>query len=421
MKEFTTKACNAMDESGKTNTSSVAEKPKIEYTPSGDVAAPNKESFFFLPLIWNFMQDDAKVSPGIAEQALQSMIYLLQQPFCNSIRLQYLYLCMQNIKQLKSIYQSISLSHQIIISFKRQIPEIGLNLHEIIKEINIKFPFIDIIINSCQYYMKIVENTIIQSKLKTDILDTIFAGKHKHSQILKGIFSFMQSLLILGDANIKITKDHILKLWNTYVKECKVEYDTKEFLKWLSLEKESTINILPVCLFEKDINSYLFDLICKTNDKIVEENGLIFFKCFSKQFKLINIENNSIDIRRGRVKAVSFERMTGLDSVWEKVCRISGEQLRLKYCDLLVDIYLNVSEALQDKKVDFCKDFIDKAMKEIMKSDLEKEQLKIANLVKLILIFLEALDGKKYISNNETHSVFGQSIYTINVTFKPSN
>ena len=423
MKEFTIKAYNVQEKSKSFMDIKNFEIPQIslegEYTNTGELTIPSDDELYFLPTFWKLMQDDAPVSTAITEQAALAIRPILNNPHCLKVRIQYLYLCLQNIKQKKSIQQSIALAHIMFLTFNNQKESYGKTLQDLFKEINKKDPLIDLILSSCEYYNKEVGEKIKQTKIQGEIGDAIFMGRYKHSQNLMTRLNFLKFILHLGGIAMKFTNENILKLWNIFTIDCSLENDTQEFLKWLSIERENTPDLLPISIFGKEENVYLFKIISQSREFLAKNLGISFYKCFAKHFKLINLEDNVVEIKRGRVKAINIGMIIGLDDLWENVGYNHQDQTRVKFCELLIDLYLNVSEILQPRKSEICKTFVDRCMSIIMNADYEKEQIKIANIVKLLILFIDIMDGKKYNSNEV--STQHQNLYTIMANMKSSN
>lgn len=423
MKEFTIKAYNVQEKSKSLTDINSAESHQIsleaEYTSSGELSIPSADDLYFLPTFWKLMQDEAPVSQGITEQAAVAVRLIVNQRHCLKVRIQYLYLCLQNIKQNKSVQQCMGLSQIILVGFSAQKEFYGKTLQDLFKEIAKKDSLIDLILSSCQCYNKEVGEKIKQGKNQGETGDIIFAGKYKHSQNLSTRLTFLKFILHTGGSTIKFSNENILKLWNIFTIECKLENDTQEFLKWLSIEKENTADLLPISIFGKEENIYLFKIISQSRELLATNLGLHYYKCFAKQFKLINLEENSIEVKRGRVKAINIGMVIGLDDLWENVGYDHQDQARIKFCELMIDLYLNVSEVLQPRKNEICKTFVDRCMGIIMSADPEKKQIKIANVVKLLILFIDIMDGKKYVSNEGTSP--HQNWYIINASMKSSN
>ena len=386
---------------------------EIEYTSTGEVAIPSNESLYFLPTFWKLMQDEAPISSAITEQGLQAVKSVLNHHSCKKTRIQYLFLCFENIKNNKSVHQSMALAYYIMAVFNAQKVLYGKTLSDLFSEISKRYSLTDIIVDSCEYYMKAVEMN--QSKIQGDIAESIFIGKHKHDTNISMRLHFLRYILEIKES---FGKNNLDKLWNLYVTNCKFEYDTQEFLKWISAEQEINNNVLPVSLFEKETNEYLFTKICKSSDLLVKKFGLLYYKCFEKHFKLINNDNKTIDIKQGRVKVNNFESLIGINEIWENVGFDHQEPVQIKFREFLIDLYLNMGENLNSKRAEIWNAFIERCMSTIIKADCEKEQILIANIVKLLLLFLDNMDGKKY-SSSETYSS-QQTTYIINVTLKGS-
>jgi hypothetical protein len=64
------------------------------------IAELDEKSLFCIPIFWNLIQDEAPVSPNIADLALAALIENLNIKWCHKYKPQYLYLALQNIKRV---------------------------------------------------------------------------------------------------------------------------------------------------------------------------------------------------------------------------------------------------------------------------------------------------------------------------------
>ena len=373
---------------------------KIDRDPSGDVITPVGEALYGLPRLWALQQDESPIQPPLLDQATAAFKEIMASPEAAGYRHQYLHLCIQNVRKDRSVPQSLAMANSILAVIHANRVVHKTTVQEVINKLAKEYGLVEVMLNSLGLYEKKVMETVGKGVLRQEnIGETVIVGKYKHSASLELRFRFVEYLRRFGGDEAKFGKENLTKLWNLFVDGCGSEYDTRQFLKWLSNDKDATPAQGPTAVFSADENLVLFDTIAKARAKLGNKLDLSYYKCFANFFKLINIAANSLDIsKKGRVRVLKFASLIGVDAVWENVCLCSQEASRVKFCELLIEIYTSLDESLQDQKTKLMESFIDRCMQSIRvgKSEGEQNDLTIANVVKLLQQLFDMLDGKKY-------------------------
>jgi hypothetical protein len=153
------------------------------------------------------------------------------------------------------------------------------------------------------------------------------------------------------------------------------------------MEKETAGGMVPVSIFDKEDTMHLFDILCHEREKLSKKYDMLYFKCFAKNFKLINCLNGSVEIKKGKPRILKMDSLIGMDAVWENVCLAENDVCRTKFNELLIDLYTNLADSIADKRKEILAVFINRGMSEIVKADTEKQELLITNVAKLLLTF----------------------------------
>ena len=374
-----------------------------------------KELRYCIPKFWELIQDESPISSALTDDILIALKETLKDSYCGKFRDYYLGLCLENLKNHKSVPQSLLLATSLlpICCANKNTP--SLSLKQWLSKLSEQYPLMDYILASCENYMSIVSKKLIRETTDEEVGSTCFDGKYNHLKNLEERFKFIDFLLIQEYKDFCFKNKDIEKLWLLYVINCNCVHDTTFFLKWLSLEKETIFSNLG-----KEKSSYLFGIICKSRGQLGSRFNKLFFQCFAKFFKIVNFDCGAIDIRRGHIKVKNYELLQGVDSLWENVINTTADTSRDKFSELLVEVYHNISETIQNKMVEIWKTFIDKCMKLIMSADVEKDDTAIANLVRLLLLYIEITEGKKYQEIDETGPFAGHK-FALTAILKPGN
>jgi len=384
--------------------------PELDKVKLEDLKEPDDPDLFFIPTFWTLMLDSTNISQNLTDLSMHFLRECLKEFQCSKYYPQYYKLCLANLVMHKSVKQSLTLAPYIMALYGSQ----KITGTQLLSKKCFGQDLITIILNDFEYYEEIVRNSGIQNINE----NTIFLGKYGHLANLESRFKFLELILNVGNEELRMGIENLQRLWHIFVTNAPHEFDTQLFFKWISQEKETINNIQPVPIFKQDENIQLFELISNkdTSQILSDKFKLVYYQCFAKQWKLVNIQNGCISISKSRIVVKNYIKLIGIDAIWQNVKFIRDNNTKQKFDDLLINIYLNQSEALISQRPSIISEFITRCMTNIMNSNSEPNLI-TANLIRLLLSFLESLDGLKY---NEQEINEGVSKYQISVILKPS-
>ena len=400
MTEFSLKAYHAHEKISKGNMDPIKEIEIIRFDNKVVAPIPEGELYCFHNF-YTILQDETSVSLNITNQAKQGISELLKHTFAAKYLPQIIYLLFEKIKNNQSVPQSIQLILYTfeIIFYQRALPMMSIS--KMIKKLSNDYNIIELIIDSCIFYSRAVYSKIESKENLGDIGNNTYIGKYPHAINFEVRFKFLEFAIKRNSDCLELGNDNLQKLWDLYVTFGKSEYDTKAFFKWISIETEPGVNNYSGQIFKKEERDLLFKLICSSRDKLEKNMGILYYKCFVSQFTKLNIITGSLWNTLGGVLVKNYN-LIGMDAIWENVSFNQNENGRLKFAELLVELYLNMSESLEKSKTTIWGEFIDKCMNSIISAERENHENIIENYVKLLLLFVETLDGKKYIVHNDS-------------------
>ena len=402
-KEFTLKAylVGTKLEEGKKDLDSTAEPVEvtgiIERNPAGEVLVPSAEALYGLPRLWTLQQDDSPLQVPLLEQVTGAFKDIIAAPSAARFRYQYLYLCVENLKSNRSVPQSLSLANYLMAMIHKNKPVHKTSIQEVMKKLSKDYNLTDLILNGFKHYETHVMAAVAKGLRQENIGDSIILGKYKHSSNLDLRFIFMEFVLRYGSDEIKLGKENLLKLWRLFIEESGSEFDTRQFLRWLSNDKETTSNVIPSSVLSAEENLVLFDTLCGARAKLANGLGLSYLKCFANTFKLVNMSAGGIEIKKGRMCASKLSALQGLDALWENVCQSTVEASRSKFAELLIEVY--TANLHEDQT------FLDRCMRGLIKAETERDELTIGNLIRLLQQLFDLMDGKRFESADDSSDV----------------
>jgi len=378
------------------------------------IIIPSSDNLFCMPIFWSLIQDEMPISAELTEISTNAFKDLLSDQYCASQRLQYVYLCLENLKKNKSVSQSLQMAITILLIVNNQKMLHEINIKDWIALLYKEYPILDLIIDSFVLYFAETDKKLIQTdKIGEEINEKVFTGKYKHSYNLDTRFKFLYNFLNLAPKDVALGKERIQKLWNLFMENNRPDYDSKAFLKWIANEKEIKNTMVPINIFDKEENIMLLEILCKNREKLVAKYDIIYFKAFSKQFRLVNSIKGAMDIKHGLPKIIKINELLGLDALWENVSYCKNFNTWTKFNELIICVYTNISELSKGNPQEILSVFINKAMQQIVKSDPIENEICITNLSKLLLSFFDLIDGNKYIEQDDSDFHFQRYYITV--------
>lgn len=409
MTDFSLKAFLVHEKNSKGGNAGQIKEIEIIHLNNKEVAPIPEGELYCFHNFYAVLQDETTVSLAIAEQAKQGLFELLKQPFSAKYLPQIIYLLIENVKNNKSVPQNLLLLIYVfeVIFYQRALPMMSCS--KMMKKLSNDYQLIELIINSCIYYSRIVYSKIDMKNNQDDIGNNIFIGKYSHAINLEIRFKFLEFIIKRGPDNLELGNENIQKLWDLFVTLGKSEFDTKSFFKWISSETEPGTNAIAGQMLRKSEREFLLKLICSSKEKLANNLGLLYYKCFASQFAKINITAGNLSNSFGKILVKNYD-LIGLDAIWENISFNQNENGKLKFAELLIELYLNMSESLEKNKATIYGQFIYKCMNSIISAGKENHESVIENFVRLLLLFVETLDGKKYIIHNDSANKFLLSV-----------
>lgn len=300
----------------------------------GTVAEPISETpEYGLSLLYQIIHQNSE----LGAHTLKEFIELFKIMYCHSFIPSYLLKCISNLQNGVHVHQSITI---IINLFQRAFPARVINnatsTDVAIIVLNERFNFVNLIIENIERYNALVQKSMIDMINKGIVPENIskacFQGNVMHSDYLEKLFELLEFFIIHSNNEICIGTNNILKLWNIFVSTSSIEFDKNLFFKWLSKEKFNKPAMLSSSnrsIFSTEERHFLFtEILCKNEYVNNIEISYNCFKCFEKYFGFENRYHKFIMQVKNQYKILDFERIQGLDSLWEIVIKCADQKVK---------------------------------------------------------------------------------------------
>lgn len=363
----------------------------VHDSTTGNLFIPNDPKLYFLPTFWSLMQDESSTTQAQAIMCLKYLKELLICRSCEEYRPQFLYLCIDNLRRHRSVPQSLELATYLLSMTNMKHNNSKISASQWITKLMKNDNLFAIFIEDCENYEKLV-GEYCKKKGKVDE-DTVIVRKQKHSYNLDKRLSFFEYIMKHIDEEFKLGDENIQRLCDLYIDNAGSEFDTMAFLNSFSSKEEGR---LPTYVFNIKETRLFFTIIYRSRSKLMHI-GLPYYKCFATYFKMINLEPKSIAISEEKIVVLEFDKLLGMDQLWDCVrCCEHQDTLKL-FIDLLITLYTNLGSGHKSsKRTEIVKSFIDRCFKTIMELDVNNEELAVTNLVKLLAAMLDYDTGNKY-------------------------
>ena len=191
-----------------------------------------------------------------------------------------------------------------------------------------------------------------------------------------------------------IQNPNIERLWEIFIKRANLNFESTLFLKWVNKERESAYMDETPYIFNHAERQYLFTHILSNEQYVdVKHFNIHFFKCFEKFFRLINQEQNRLELYRRGFRVVDFMGLVGISTLWDIVLNAVEEKVRDMGVNMLVDLHLRLSDNTEpEDAINTWKQFINRCMDRLVPGS---DPVTISNTVELLAQFLDRYDGKK--------------------------
>ena len=112
-------------------------------------------------------------------------------------------------------------------------------------------------------------------------------------------------------------------------------------MKWINTQREQPYSKNELSLFTDEEKKYFFTkILCNPTYVDFRKISIGQVKSFHKYFKVINKQEEYIDIQKKKMRVLNFNSLIGLDTLWSISIESENEKVREESMDLLVDLHL---------------------------------------------------------------------------------
>jgi len=383
--------------------------PKPIYNTDGALLIPNDSKLFFITTFWSLIQDESAATVQQIELMIKCLKDLLLHSFCEEFRSQYLYLCIQNLKNHNSVPQSLELAACILEMASSNSNNNLSKPRDWAKELWKNHDLFNIFIEDCESYERLVREYCEKRGTEESIESAVITGKYKHAENLARRFYFFESTMKAEGKEMNLGQANIERLCNLYI-DSVCQYSRKHFLLYFSSRDD---NRPPVLIFNKKETKIFFDIISAARSRLISL-GVAYYRCFANNFQLSNM-GSELKFSTDGISVLNFSQLHGMDQLWDSIIHCEEKITLNLFINLLIAVHTRIDTTLSpETKAGISKSFIERCFRTIATLDIDQEELAITNLMKLLEAMFDFVDGKEFELEEEP----GQK-FALTLTLKP--
>eukprot|EP01103_Thecamoeba_quadrilineata_P011019 TRINITY_DN2539_c0_g1_i2.p1 TRINITY_DN2539_c0_g1~~TRINITY_DN2539_c0_g1_i2.p1 ORF type:complete len:2405 (-),score=378.30 TRINITY_DN2539_c0_g1_i2:956-7465(-) len=381
-------------------------------------AKSKNRKWYGLKIFFDLMQDETNISFDLTQQALTNMIEFLHWPECYLKRADYIKLCIDNLKNNKSVPQSLKLLFKIMTTFPRVKRKKGESILDQIEQLESQYNILTLFFNDLVIYKQKAKQIICSGTLDTSkgLNNINLCGKYSHLSQISERLDFLYMILV--HSTLSLNKEQLDIFWSTIILQSLTPEERDQGFCWLENSRNSQEEP-----FSDELTSYLF------NQKLVELDLSSFspqgYKFFEYFFIYLNTKANHIVMLNKQFEVASFN-LIGLDTLWKIALEAIDSTVGSHTLQLLRNLLKQASPKLRQQSnkqredyIRICMDFLVKAASQLPAADqsqIELLQLRIDRCLTLLKGILDDFESGTG-SGNRRHgaSVRGTPIL-VNVT-----
>jgi ubiquitin carboxyl-terminal hydrolase 34 len=363
---------------------------------SGNVGA---KRFWGLDFLWSLAQDDAKTSVEVANKALNCLQEFMKYPVCYPQRSHYISLCLQNLREGKSVTQSLQLLTKIFGTYPKRKDEKD-SVVKLIDQLDAEQNLLQFFFKDLQKYKEMVQDAVNNRGTKVDI-NNLVIGKFTHLQHIGERLGFLD--FVLGNSNIIVSNEQLDILWNCTIINALTPEERDMSFQWF--ENANSGNDKQFLSFTKPALQYLFEK--KFPEIDMATLTLHGFNFFEYLFKTINVELKRFEpatdrMTPGRDFVVCTFDIVGIDLLWRICLEAHNTEVSQLAIDLLNRLYKSIAPALKPQLSKQCEEYLHRCMTSLATAAAEyfqrkntdiNVQLKISRCLSLIKAIIETFES----------------------------
>jgi ubiquitin carboxyl-terminal hydrolase 34 len=305
-------------------------------------------------------------------------------------------LCLTNLKDGKSVPQSLRLLARIFGSYNRREERDGISA--VIAAAEKEYHLFDTFFANLHAYHQHVKQELAKLPAGHAVdINTMLIGKWQHLQHIRERFEFLD--FTLGNSDLSLAPQQLDALWQSIVVQGLTVEERDLGLQWIETSRSTTNNKEYASLTDESIE-YIFDhKFAELDFAALTVQGL---NAFEFLFRIVNAHRKKIVVYESRDKeyaVLSFE-LDGLALLWRIVLECRHAEVGKSAVQLMTRLYKSLAPDLKPQLVKLREEFIAQCMaylsgaaKEFAVKPDAALSLRIVRCLTLLKSLIEAFEG----------------------------
>ena len=330
-------------------------------------------------------------NPANHEHELLAICEILKSPNFKKSRTEYITKAIDNIKEDKAVPQSLTMLTALFESFYAgndyRASYSSNNRSSVLGKLNDENSLLEMVIANTVNLVEEARNNGLNAEHphETQIKDTGYS----YGQHLSIRFEFL-AYIILNSTKISLDLNDIDKIWPIFVSNPVTKEDSVLFYDFLNKKYQYHTQVFRV-LNEDIIQNVFKEFICNPEKFPLKQVNTDSYKCFIKVFKAINSADYSIAMNHNKQVKRKSEKLVGLDCLKALVLETPDMGVKKEALDFLIDLHLNLSGMLVQRKFQLWQGFINGNL-ELIKNSRDNDE-HISRILDILLRFLDRYEG----------------------------
>ena len=373
-----------------------------------DVSKKYPDCGFGVIRMYELVIDGSSLNSELSNEVLICLLQLMERYYVSKPFVKIVKKCFKNIKDNKSLYQSLALSSQFFSSVQSNS---GLkHINEQIFSNKIQNDVLEDLFRSYYVYYEEVRKQIKALKMSSNKIELgednyihkKFVGKFTHQQNITQVIKALKALTIHSASPEYLSYDHFQQLWIRFVVKPNSNFEKQLFLDTISQKYEHNSHNDLYFINAEDFEKAFSEIICNRDFFMLVDFTMEKFKCLEFYFLTLNFNKNKVTIKNQNkshnLQLTSSDifvediELEGISTLWNYFTECSNLEITEKLSNLLIDVYSTLSpELVKNERTIF-----EKVITDVM--DSIEELANIENL-EAIEKYTEFLD--KFLDNTE--------------------
>lgn len=307
----------------------------------------DQRKFYGLPIMWEMLQDSSKASSDNLFQALHFMFDFLSWAECQSERIKYLKLCVENLKHSRSQAQSLKVMLKVIGSFAAD--KATETQESVIDRLNREDQLLDAFINDLPIWKNLSREAAVKqfpdfdpSNPPLPAAAATLTGRYSHQENIRDRIAFLTYLC--SHSSLALSSEQLQVFWECFILNSLSATEQDEAFLWLEQAKQPSKTFS--CFSDEAALDLFSQNVPRLDFAALRTRGFSFLKFY---FVWTNVQGKRIDRlidAAGNFTVLSFD-LIGTNCLWEAAFSARDQAVGVAASNFLLELHKHLAPELK--------------------------------------------------------------------------